>query len=108
MLNASSTLNTFRFSVEILSTCSEEIAFHVSMFAKTGTLYFFEKVPIPLVWSECSCVTKIPQMLSGVTDIESSACSIFLTLTPASIRIFVLGPCANKQLPVLLLYKLQK
>ena len=95
------------FFSSILSVCFN-IASHVLLFAKTGTLYFFEKVPNPFVWSRCSCVTIIASIVSGSISKEESAVEIFLQLSPASINILVLEVCTSNELPELPLYKLQK
>ena len=80
----------------------------VSEFANTGKLNFFDKFPKLLIWSECSCVTRIPSKEEGDTFMEFNPSSIFFKLTPASISNFVLSLSTNKQLPLLPLYKLQK
>ena len=101
----SSILNKLIFFSDIFSFCFG-IASKVFWLTKTGIPNFFENVPSPWTWSECSCVIKIPSKDDGSISKLVSAVSIFLLLTPASTKMFVFSVFTNRLFPLLPLYKL--
>src|SRR5699024_12564332 len=67
------------------------IAVHVFSFAYIGNPYLRAKTPRPLIWSECSCVTKMPFKCLICLSIWPNSSSIFLPVRPASTRILPLS-----------------